>query len=90
MACRLETLHIHREDAYAVSVPFFRMAAEQLLADTDAENRLCQGAYDIVKIALAQVFHGGLCLSLSREYHFVGTAKLVGIVRYYRFYAYPP
>ena len=84
MALGLETLHVGVEDADAIDVAFFRVAAQQLLTHTDAQHGLAQRTDDIVQPASLQILHGTTGFALSRKQHAVGTLQLLGIVRQQR------
>ena len=79
--------HIYGEDAQTVGVAFFRVAAEQLLSDADAQYRLRQRADDFVQAVLAQVAHCLAGFSLSGKDNTVGRLQFVGIVGHLRLHA---
>jgi len=72
MAGGLEATDISIEDAETVYVTFVTVAAEQLLTDADAKDRLGERTDDLVEAMLAQVIHGTASLALSGENYTVG------------------
>ena len=89
MALGLKTLHVGVEDADAIDVAFFRVAAQQLLTHADAQHGLAQRTDDIVQPASLQVLHGTTGFALSGKQHVVGTLQLLGIVRQQRLHTQP-
>ena len=81
---RTETFHIHIEDADAIHVTFFRMAAQQLLSDADSQYRLLQRSDHLRQTVGMQVFHGAPCLSLSWKDHMTGMAQYLRVVGEHR------
>jgi hypothetical protein len=62
-----ESLYIGIKNAKALYIALFRVAAQQLLTNTNTQNRLCKRAYHGVKAMTPKICHSGAGLSLSRK-----------------------
>lgn len=61
---RLESLHIHIEDADAIYIAFFRMSAQELLSHAYSQDGLCERLNGFVEPACLEIKHGFSGLSL--------------------------
>ena len=80
MPLGLEAFHIDIKNADALCVTLFRVAAQQLLSDADAQHGLLQVTDDLVQPALTQVSHRRAGLALSGEDYAVSLSELFRIV----------
>ena len=67
VAHRLEFLHVDVEDAQTIGIPFFRMAAHQLHAQTNAQDRLLEVFDEGIQLLFAEIVHGRFRFAHSRE-----------------------
>ena len=85
MFLRLESLYIYIKDSYAIYVTFFRMAAQELLSYTNAQDGLLQVLDYLIKLMSLQIFHCFSCLALSWEEDAVSLLEHFCIICKYRF-----
>ena len=69
------------------TIAFLRVATQELLSHTDAQNGLSERTDHIVKLVSLQVFHRSTRFSLAGKEHTVGLCQLLRIVCQQRFYA---
>ena len=82
---RLESLYIYIKDSDAIYVTFFRMAAQELLSYTNAQDGLLQVLDYLIKLMSLQIFHCFSCLALSWEENAVSLLEHFCIICKYRF-----
>ena len=82
----LESLHVGIKHTDAVGIALFRMAAQQLLSNADAQYGLRQLAYDAVQAPGTQILHRPTRLALSGKYYPFSLLQLFGIVGQQRFH----
>ena len=80
MTCRQKTLYLSTENAQTVGIALFRMTAEQLLTDADAQDGLLQRTDNLIQTMFPQIGHCRTGLPLSRKDDTVGIPQLDGIV----------
>ena len=84
---RLESLHIHIEDADAIYIAFFRMSAQELLSHANAQYGLLEILDHLIQLVSLEIFHGFPCLTLTWKQYAVCLLEHFGIISEYWFYA---
>ena len=84
---RLESLHIHIEDADAIYIAFFRMLAQELLSHANAQYGLLEILDHLIQLVSLEIFHGFPCLTLTWKQYAVCLLEHFGIISEYWFYA---
>ena len=84
---RLESLHIHIEDADAIYIAFFRMSAQELLSHANAQYGLLEILDHLVQLVGLEIFHGFPCLPLTWKQYAVCLLEHFCIISEYWFYA---